>query len=165
MEDYSQASVRSDKWKQRETSELRMLRSLLFRWLSQRRGTETRGEAGERLAEAYLRRESGFKPVARNWRNPRDRREEIDLVMKDGEVLVFVEVKTRSSDALVPGYYAVDERKKKIMRRAIVAYLRGLSTPPRTHRFDVVQVSWPSDESQNTPEVLHFANVALKSRR
>ena len=82
MEDYSQASVRSDKWKQRETSELRMLRSLLFRWLSQRRGTETRVEAGERLAEAYLRRKSGFKPVARNWRNPRDRREEIDLVMK-----------------------------------------------------------------------------------
>lgn len=147
------------------SSDIRMLRSLLFRWLSQRRGKETRGEAGERLAEEYLRRKYGFKPVARNWRNPRDKREEVDLVMKDGKVLVFVEVKTRSAEALVPGYYAVDERKKRVMRRAIGAYLRGLSVAPRTHRFDVVQVSWPSEEAQNDPEILHFANVALKSRR
>ncbi len=79
-----------------------MIRSLLFRWLSQTPATSKRGEAGERVAERYLRREKGFKRIARNWRNPQDRREEIDLVMKDGEVLVFVEVKTRAMDALVP---------------------------------------------------------------
>ena len=89
-----------------------MFKRLRFRWVSQRREMETRGQAGERLAEAYLRGNSGFTLVARNWRNPRDRRDEIDLVMKDGEVLVFVEVKTRSADALVPGFSAVDKRKK-----------------------------------------------------
>ena len=51
-----------------------------------------RGAEGERLAAAFLRGRLGFAVVARNWRNPRDQREEIDLVCRDGDVLVFVEV-------------------------------------------------------------------------
>ena len=139
-----------------------MVRSLLFRWLSQTPVTAKRGEAGERLAERYLRREKGFKRIARNWRNPQDRREEIDLVMKDGEVLVFVEVKTRAMDALVPGYHSVDASKRKILRRGIAAYLRGLSTPPVTHRLDVVEVGWPAEGSKDEPRVRHIERVALK---
>lgn len=139
-----------------------MFKWLRFRWVSQRREMETRGQAGERLAEAYLRGNSGFTLVARNWRNPRDRRDEIDLVMKDGEVLVFVEVKTRSADALVPGFSAVDKRKKTVMRRTIAAFLRGMKPPPRTHRFDVVQVSWPVAEATGEPEILHFTHVSLR---
>ena len=141
-----------------------MLRSLLFRWLSQRRGTQTRGEAGERLAEQYLVKTHGFSLVARNWRNPADKREEIDLVMLDGAILVFVEVKTRSSQALVSGYHAVDERKRKVLRRGIAAYLRGMTEPPRTHRLDVAEVRWPAEHASEAPEVRHFANVALKRR-
>ena len=141
-----------------------MLRSLLFRWLSQRRGTQTRGEAGERLAERFLVKKHGFSLVARNWRNPADKREEIDLVMLDGDILVFVEVKTRSSRALVPGYHAVDKRKRKVLRRGISAYLRAMSVPPRTHRLDVAEVRWPEDGASETPEVRHFANVSLKRR-
>ena len=130
--------------------------------MSKRREVETRGQAGERLAEEFLRGKPEFSLVARNWRNPRDRRDEIDLVMKDGEVLVFVEVKTRSADALVPGFYAVDKRKKKVMRRTIAAFLRGMKQTPRTHRFDVVQVSWPDETSSSEPEILHFAHVSLQ---
>lgn len=103
--------------------------------------------------------------VARNWRNPRDRREEIDLVMTAGEVLVFVEVKTRGADALVPGYHAVDARKRKVLRRAIAAYLRGLAEPPRTHRCDVVEIAWPAIGSPAEPTVRHFAHIDLKRRR
>jgi len=69
------------------------------------------GGGGEQLAAAWLARERGFAIVARNWRSPRDRRDELDLVGRDGEALVFVEVKTRAAGALVPGYYAVDARK------------------------------------------------------
>ncbi len=128
----------------------------LLRWL---RPTET-GEQGEALAASFLRRERGFVIVARNWRNPRDRREEIDLVCCDGAVLVFVEVKARRADALVPGYYAVNARKKRVLRRACTAYLRQLRPPPRTFRLDVVEVGLPV-EGAAPPTVLHFENVPL----
>jgi len=120
------------------------------------------GARGERLAEAFLRRKRGYGIVARNWRSPRDRREEIDLVCCDGDVLVFVEVKARDAAALVPGYFAVDRRKKNVLRRACTAYLRSLREPPRTYRFDIVEVAFPSDGGE--PEVNHFANIPLFSR-
>jgi putative endonuclease len=125
---------------------------------------EESGAYGERLAADYLRREKDFRIVARNWRSPRDRRDEIDLVARDGEVLVFVEVKTRDAAALVSGYHAVDERKRDVMRRAIEAYLAGLRVKPVTVRFDIVEVALPA-KSAMKPEVRHFANSALFSRQ
>jgi len=116
------------------------------------------GERGEQLAAEWLRRTRGFSIVARNWRDPRDRRHELDLVCRDGAVLVFVEVKARAAGALVPGYYAVDRRKKKVMGRAIDAYLAQLKSPPHTFRFDVVDIAF-SDDAE--PGVLHFENVGL----
>ena len=138
-----------------------MLRALLLNWLSQRRGEGGRGDDGERLAEQYLRREKGMTRLARNWRNPRDKREEIDLVMRDGEVLVFVEVKTRGSRTLVPGFYAVNKRKRTVLRRAILAYLWAMPKEPRTHRFDVVEVQVPEDGGLSQAIVRHFENVPL----
>lgn len=117
------------------------------------------GAASERLAAEWLARERGFAVVARNWRNPRDRREEIDLVCRDRGALVFVEVKARSASALVPGYYAVDRRKKRVLLRACKAYLARLRTKPLTFRFDVVEVSLP--DGARHPAVLHFENVPL----
>lgn len=121
-----------------------------------------RGARGERLAEAFLRGERGYAVVARNWRNPRDRREEIDLVCRDGDVLVFVEVKARDAAALVPGYFAVDRRKKAVLRRACTAYLRSLPVPPCTYRLDIVEVAFPAGAGE--PVVGHFANIPLFSR-
>ena len=96
--------------------------------------------------------------MVRNWRSPGDRRDEIDLVCLDGEVLVFVEVKARAVGALVAGYDAVDDRKKRALRRAVHAYLAQLDQPPRTFRFDVAEVTL----SERLPaQVLHFENVPL----
>lgn len=120
---------------------------------------EGAGGAGERRAGDWLRRERGFTIVARNWRNPRDRREEIDLVCRDGAVLVFVEVKARAAGALVAGYHAVDARKKRVLRRAIAAYLRRLPEQPQTFRFDVVEVALAGEAAESA--VHHFENVAL----
>jgi putative endonuclease len=118
------------------------------------------GAAGERAAAEFLRRERGFVVVARNWRSPRDRRDELDLVCGDGDVLVFVEVKTRAAHALVPGYEAITVRKKKALRRACATYLRALgASQPRTFRFDVVEVATPA--GGGAPEVRHFENVPL----
>ena len=137
----------------------------MLRWIKRILGGrpgDGAGERGERQAEAWLKREKGFSIVARNWRSPRDRREEIDLVCREGDVLVFVEVKARAAAALVPGYYAVDERKKRVMRRAIDAYLRRLPAAPRTFRFDVVEVSQRPEG--DVAEILHFENVPLFSK-
>ena len=118
------------------------------------------GALGERSAAAWLRRERRFCVVVANWRNPRDRREEIDLVGRDGDVLVFVEVKTRAPDALVPGYYAVDARKRRVLQRAIRSYLKQLREKPRTFRFDIVEVVLPPG-AMAPREILHFENVPL----
>ncbi len=119
------------------------------------------GARGEKLASQYLRRKAGFKILAENWRSPRDRRDELDLVALDGAVFVFVEVKTRVADALVQGYHAVDARKKRVVERAARAFLRGLRTKPTTVRFDIVEVAWPRIGTDGKPEVRHFANVPL----
>lgn len=139
-------------------------------------GAGDAGTRGEDCAAEWLKRERAYAIVTRNWRNPADRREEIDLVCRDGEVLVFVEVKARAAGAMVPGYHAIDARKKRVLRRAIDAYLTklGESAPP-TFRFDVVEVSFPvvttgsgADAGNGpargaapAPEILHFESVPL----
>jgi putative endonuclease len=127
--------------------------------------SDSRGETGEQLAADFLRRERNFKLVVRNWRSPRDRRAELDLVCRDGDVLVFVEVKTRTAGARVPGYYAITARKKRALLRACGAYLGQLAVRPNTFRFDVVEVALPADSAAGAPEVRHFANVALFPKR
>ena len=135
----------------------------MLQWLQKFFGLvpATAGGRGESLAAEWLRRERRFAIIARNWRSPRDRRDEIDLVARDGEALVFVEVKTRGTGALVPGVYAVDERKKRVLRRAAEAYLAGLREKPQTIRFDIVEVSLPAAGATGEPGILHFENVAL----
>ena len=116
------------------------------------------GARGERAAADFLQARHGFRIVTRNWRSPRDQRDELDLVCRDGEVLVFVEVKARAEGALVSGFAAVNERKKRALRRAVHAYLSALAHPPRTFRFDVVEVAL---RDGLPPQCLHFANVPL----
>jgi len=130
------------------------------RLLSGRRVVST-GVRGEQRAAEYLQRERGVRIVARNWRNPRDRRDEIDLVARDGEVLVFVEVKTRALGALVTGYHAVNQRKLQVLRRAMKAYLNGLGAKPVTVRLDVVEVALPAEGSTDRVEIRYFANIPL----
>ncbi|QYM77478.1 YraN family protein [Horticoccus luteus] len=134
------------------------------RWWNTLTGREAdSGAQGERAAERFLRSERNFAVIARNWRSPKDRRDELDLVCRDGDVLVFVEVKARAATALVPGYYAVDKRKKEALRRACRAYLGALKEKPHTWRFDVVEVELPAERGP-TPIVRHFENIPLLGR-
>ncbi len=137
------------------------LSALWRRWRGARPDAARTGADGERLAAAWLRQERGFRIVARNWRSPRDRRDEVDLVARDGAVLVFVEVKTRAAAALVPGYHAVDARKKRVLARCVRAYLAGLREKPTTIRLDVVEVALPPSGSTAGPTILHFENIPL----
>lgn len=133
-----------------------MLWAWIQSWLARRCGVLPGiGGRGERAAEAYLRREKHFTVVQRNWRHGRD---EIDLVCRDGEILVFVEVKTRAEHALVGGYAAVNRRKRRALSRVYRAYLAQLETKPRVFRFDIVEVE---HHEGVVTAVRHFANVPL----
>jgi putative endonuclease len=120
------------------------------------------GTEGERIAADWLERERRLRILARNWRAPSDNRLEIDLVARDGDTLVIVEVKARPSYALVPGYFsATRPRKKNALLRAARAYIRQLREKPRTIRYDVVEVESDLNKTADEKEVRHFENVPL----
>ena len=124
--------------------------------LARRRSTGWQGEAE---AARYLRRR-GWRIVARNWRAGRD---ELDIVARDGENLVFVEVKTRRVpekmlDAAGLGLRAVDARKRKALLRACRAYLAELRHRPRHFRFDVIEIKI---HKNGTRDLQHHQGVPL----
>jgi len=94
------------------------------------------GLGAERLAEEFLRGK-GFRPVTANFLT---RVGEIDLIMEDGETLVFIEVKRRRNDAYGEPEESVTPAKcRKIVRSALV-YLHRFRAFERPLRFDVVIV-------------------------
>ena len=117
-----------------------------------------RGQYGEDLAADYCKHTLGFKVIARNWRHKRD---ELDIVCVDAGVLVFVEVRARSANALVGGYHSIDTHKKRVLQRGSKAYINQLQNPPKHVRFDVIDVSL-SDEGEG--DVRHYGNVPLFSK-
>jgi putative endonuclease len=79
----------------------------------------------------------GLKFLAANFRSARG---EIDLVFRDGDCLVFVEVKARSSEDWLRPAAAVNARKRRLLTLTALDYLRLLGRPPVKFRFDVVEV-------------------------
>jgi len=94
------------------------------------------GQLGERAAKKQLKRQ-GLKFLTANFRSPRG---EIDLVFREGDCLVFVEVKTRSSEEWERPAAAVDEERRKRLTQAGLDYLRLLRNPMVKVRFDIVEV-------------------------
>ena len=95
------------------------------------------GRRGEEDAYFYLRRR-GYVIIARNYRSPHSRGE-LDLVGWDGDVLCFIEVKTRSTRAVKPAEAAVDYAKQKELGLVARDFLRHV--PPSCQwRLDVVSV-------------------------
>ncbi len=95
------------------------------------------GARGEKLACAFLRRE-GYKILYRNFRGRRGG--EIDIVCRDGDTLVFVEVKTRSREDFGRPAEAVNTAKQKLIARGALAWLQLLDNPDILARFDIVEV-------------------------
>ncbi len=105
------------------------------------------GARGERAALEYLKKIEGFAIVAINYRVPLGRNlrgqkitGEIDIIAYDEETLVFIEVKTRTSDALVAPERAVDLRKQRQIARAARRYRQLMKVTQEPHRYDVVTV-------------------------
>lgn len=96
------------------------------------------GRLGEQLALEHFER-LGFTAVARNHRT---RYGELDLVLHNGRTLVFAEVKTRRATRGAVPWDALDERKRRQVRRMAHAFLTDVATRPAAAeiRFDAVGV-------------------------
>jgi putative endonuclease len=94
------------------------------------------GVLGERAAKAHLQK-LGLKYLTANFKSARG---EIDLIFRDGDCLVFVEVKTRSSEDWVRPAAAVNTRKRRLLSQCGLDYLKLLKQPQVKIRFDVVEV-------------------------
>lgn len=93
------------------------------------------GAQGEQIARAYLEK-AGWRLLEQNWRHGRA---EVDIIAMDGEVLVFVEVKTRRSRRHGPPEESVSGKKMKLLTRAAAAYMDQINHDWEV-RFDVISV-------------------------
>ncbi len=109
------------------------------------------GDAGENLARDFLK-EKGFKILEENYRT---RWGELDLIARDGETLVFVEVKTRSQKRFGSPLEAVTEDKRRRIIRMARTYLleKGLQDPAA--RFDVIGI----DLAEGAPRIDWIPNA------
>ena len=95
------------------------------------------GLRGEETAENWLCEHRNMRPVRRRYRG---RGGEIDLIMEDGETLVFVEVKTRLTGQPGEGLLAVDSKKQRRLARGAFGYLLETHQMNREVRFDVIEI-------------------------
>ena len=100
------------------------------------------GAQGEKMACAFLRR-GGYKILYRNFRARRGG--EVDIVCRDGDTLVFVEVKTRTREDFGRPGEAVNPAKRKLISRGALAWLQLLDNPDILVRFDVVEIVLAED--------------------
>jgi putative endonuclease len=110
-----------------------------------------RGVLGENAARRFLKR-AGLKFLTANFRSSRG---EIDLIFRERDCLVFVEVKTRSSEEWSRPAAAVDAEKRRLLSRCALDYLRLLKGRKVKIRFDVVEVLL---EEGAVREVRHLPN-------
>jgi putative endonuclease len=115
------------------------------------------GQLGEREAKRFLKKK-GLKFLTANFRSPRG---EIDLVFRDSDCLVFIEVKTRSSEGWNRPASAVDAVRRRRLTRCGLDYLHLLKNPPVKVRFDIVEVLL---EESAVREIRHLPNSFAMER-
>jgi len=118
------------------------------------------GVWGENQAERLLK-QKGYRILGRRVRV--GDRDELDLVARDGEALVFIEVKTRAREDFGRPVEAVDRAKRHVLSRAAVRYLKAIKSPPVCFRFDVVEVIGAAGEPG--ARVNHIENAFPLDRR
>lgn len=111
------------------------------------------GDRGERMAAKFLRKQ-GFKILARQYKT---RMGELDLIARDRDVVVFVEVKTRRSNAAGHPVEAITPAKQAKLTQLALAFLKQHDLLNHPARFDVVTVYWKDGEK--TPTVEHFQDA------
>jgi len=99
------------------------------------------GQEGESIAVRHLKK-NGYKILEQNYRNKLG---EIDIIAKDKNTLVFVEVKSRRSAGYGSPKYALTPKKQRKISMAALFYLKAVKQPKVKARFDVVAISSTDD--------------------
>lgn len=115
------------------------------------------GKTGEKAARKYLQKK-GLIFLTANFRSTRG---EIDLIFREADCLVFVEVKTRTSELWGRPADAVDRERRWRLTRAALDYMRLLKNPRVKIRFDIVEVLLDGD---SRCEVRHLPNSFAMER-
>ncbi len=110
------------------------------------------GSRGENIAKKYLR-SKGFRILETNFRAGKG---EIDIVAEKNKMIVFVEVKTRSSLLYGKPCEAITPYKQRMLRTTATSYLLHHAAPESSGRFDVVEILMRSDEEY---ELNHIVNA------
>ncbi|MBN2446134.1 MAG: YraN family protein [Phycisphaerae bacterium] len=115
------------------------------------------GKRGEQLAERYLRKR-GLRTITRRFKTPVG---ELDLVMRDGDTLVFVEVKTLSDDKLLPAHEHVTAAQRRHLAKAARIFVHRNRWEDKVCRFDVVGVVLPEI---GEPTITHVPDAFVPER-
>jgi putative endonuclease len=107
------------------------------------------GNRGEATAVRFLK-QCGFQILVRQLRNNFG---EIDIIALDGDCVVFVEVKTRTSDAKGRPAEAVTRDKQRQLTRTALAWLKRQGWLDRRCRFDVISITW---QAKQPPQIEHL---------
>lgn len=109
------------------------------------------GKLGEKLAANYLTA-NGYTILARNWRV---NRAEVDIIARIDETLIFVEVKTRSTDYFGAPEEFVTKRKKRLLAGAASAYMQQ-EGHEWAFRFDIISIVMKLGDS---PKLEHYEDA------
>jgi putative endonuclease len=110
------------------------------------------GRRGEEQAAKYLQ-SNGYKILEQNYRTPYG---EIDIIAKEENVIVFVEVKTRSSRAFGFPEESITQEKKAHLQNSALFYLQDIPMPDSDWRIDVISIR---RSNANDTEIVHFENA------
>jgi len=118
---------------------------------------QTLGNKGEEEAGKYVQNK-GYKILGKNYCSKFG---EIDLIARDKDELIFIEVKARSNDDFGLPEQEFNARKKKRLRRVIQSYLWEKKATDDQWRVDLITV----DYSQSSPRICHYQNLSLESSK
>lgn len=117
----------------------------------------SRGQEGEKLAEEYLI-SRGYNILAKNWRGIKGQRApEIDLIAKENEAIVFIEVKTASTSKFSSPAYWITESKRKRLIAGAMTYIAQNSFDSVSYRFDAIVI----DNRAQKPIIKHIVNAFM----
>lgn len=118
-----------------------------------KQGRQSLGRWGEEIAAAYLAAQ-GYQILERNLRTPYG---EIDLIARQGRMIVFCEVKARATDTLGPPEISIGQRKQNRILACASYYIQQHADEAVDWRVDVIAVE--SQRAELQPRITHFENA------